>query len=178
MLLCASFNEENCPFPTHRTQIVGLLWVMVVLLDLFTQNVWSPARATIMFLITSLQGPSLLILSAGQPAAGRLLVVLFFHLRIMEATVVLATISTAECFHSLPQVCASTQSCLWALQAVPLTSWLGFYSDVHCQLWDYTQTGVCAFPYHIQLDEFTTGGLQSRGFKDHQEKWEGPEHSF
>lgn len=30
---------------------------------------------------------------------------------------------------SLPQTCAPTQFCLRALQAVPLTSWLGFSSD-------------------------------------------------
>ena len=31
---------------------------------------------------------------------------------------------------------ASTQSCLGALRSIPLTSWLGFCSDLHCQLWD------------------------------------------
>ena len=35
---------------------------------------------------------------------------------------------------SLPQICASTLSCLWALQAVPSTSWFVFRSDMHCQL--------------------------------------------
>lgn len=28
-------------------------------------------------------------------------------------------------------------------QAVPLTSWIGFCCDVHCQLRDLIQTGVC-----------------------------------
>ena len=47
-----------------------------------------------------------------------------------------------EFFHSLPQIWASTQSNLWALQAVPLTSWLHFFPDLHHQLWD---TGMCLF---------------------------------
>ena len=42
----------------------------------------------------------------------------FFHLRIMEATVLLGTFNAAECFCRLPQICASTD-----LQAVPST-WL------------------------------------------------------
>ena len=37
---------------------------------------------------------------------------------------------------SFPQICASTQSCLGALQTILSTSWLGFCSDMHCQLWD------------------------------------------
>ena len=37
---------------------------------------------------------------------------------------------------ALPQICASTQSCLYALHAVPSTSWLGFCSGMHAQLWD------------------------------------------
>jgi hypothetical protein len=41
-----------------------------------------------------------------------------------------------KCFGTLPQICASTQSCLRALRTIPSTSWLGFCSDVHCQLWD------------------------------------------
>ena len=42
-----------------------------------------------------------------------------------------------------------TQSCLWALRTIPSTSWLGFCSDMHCQLWNLISI------------EFTTGGLQS-----------------
>ena len=34
----------------------------------------------------------------------------------------------------LPQICALTQSCLKALWTNPLTSWLGFCSDMHCQI--------------------------------------------
>ena len=51
-----------------------------------------------------------LVSLAGQAALGRTLVVPnFFHLRIMEATVLLGTFHAAD----LPQICASTQSCLW-----------------------------------------------------------------
>lgn len=52
------------------------------------------------------------------------------------ATVLLGTFNAADFVCSLPQIYASTQSCLWALQAVPSTSWLGFSSHMHCQLWD------------------------------------------
>ena len=44
---------------------------------------------------------------------------------------------------TFPQICASTQSCLRALQTISSTSWLGFCSDMHCQLWDLILTGVC-----------------------------------
>jgi hypothetical protein len=40
-----------------------------------------------------------------------------------------------RCRH-IPQICASTQSCLRALRTIPSTSWLGFCSDMHCHLWD------------------------------------------
>ena len=36
-------------------------------------------------------------------------------------------------YSSLPQICASTQSCKH-YKEVPSTSWLDFISDVHCQL--------------------------------------------
>ncbi len=96
---------------------------------------WSSTRVTIMFLVTSLDKPLLhQLLWAGRPALGRVLVVPnIFHLRIMEATVLLGIFSAAEMFCSLPQICAAIQSCLWALLAVPLNSWLGFHSDMH--LW-------------------------------------------
>ena len=37
------------------------------------------------------------------------------------------------CFCSLSRVCVSTQSCLWALQDAPSTSWLGFCFKMHRQ---------------------------------------------
>ena len=48
-----------------------------------------------------------------------------------------------KCFGTLPQICASTQSCLGALLRIHSTSWLGFCSDIDCQLWDLILTGVC-----------------------------------
>ena len=51
-----------------------------------------------------------------------------------KATVFLGTFNATYIFG--PQICASTQSCLEALQTIPSTSWLGFFSDMHCQMWD------------------------------------------
>ena len=48
-----------------------------------------------------------------------------FHLRIFEEP-------SVQFFCSFPPICAWTHSYLWALQAVPSTSWLGFCSD---RLW-------------------------------------------
>ena len=104
---------------------------MVVLLEgspISTEELWRSVSVTIGFLVTSLTKtllPRLLGL-AGRPALGRVLVVPnFFHLRMMEATVFLGTFNAAYIFGTLPQICASTQSCLGALQTIPLTSWLG-----------------------------------------------------
>ena len=66
-----------------------------------------------------------------------------------------------KCFGTLPQICASTQSYRGALLTIPSTSWLGFCSDMHCQLWDLIYRQVCAFPNHVQSIECTTGGLRS-----------------
>ena len=73
-----------------------------------------------------------------------------------------------------PEV-ASPQSCLGDLQTIPSTSWLGFCSDVHCQMWDHIDR--CAFPNHVQSIESTTGGPQSscRNIKDDQCKQDAPE---
>ncbi len=59
----------------------------------------------------------------------------FFHSRIMETTMLLGTFSAAEIFCCLPQICASIQSCLLSSAGSSFTSWLGFRSDIHCQLW-------------------------------------------
>ena len=63
-------------------------------------------------------------------------------------------------FGTLPQICASTQSCLGALRTIPSTSWLVFaltctvnYGTLYRQ--------VCPFPNHVQSIDFTTGRLQS-----------------
>ena len=110
---------------------------MVVHLEL-----WRSVRVTIGFLVTSLTMallPRLLSL-AGWPALGRVLVVPnFVHLRMTEATVILGTFNAAETFGTLPQICASKESCLGALWTISSTSLLDFCSDMHCQLCDLIQ---------------------------------------
>jgi hypothetical protein len=68
------------------------------------------------------------------------------------------------CSHFLvpfTQICDSTQSCQGALWTIPSTSWLGFCSDMHCQLLDLI-IDRCA-PFQIMSNQlnFTTDGLQS-----------------
>ena len=115
---------------------------MVVLLEgsLISKEVLcSSVRVTIGFLVTSLinnRFPQLLSL-ARRTALGRVWVVpIFFHLRMMEATVFLGTFNAVDIFGILPHICASTQSCLSTLRTIPSASWFGFCSDMHCQLWD------------------------------------------
>ena len=88
---------------------------MVVLLEgspISTDELWSYVRVNIGFLVTSLTKallPRLLSL-AEWPALGRVLVVpIFFHLRMMEATVFLETFNAADIFwyHS-PDLCPDT----------------------------------------------------------------------
>jgi hypothetical protein len=125
----------------------GLIWwsaaEMVALLEgssISTEELWSSFRVTIRFLVTSLTKallPRLLRLT-GQPALGR------DHSWWPSMP--------HKFFGTLPQICVSTQSCLGALRTIRPTSWLGFCSDMYCQL--------CAFPNHIQSIEFSTGGLK------------------
>ena len=77
---------------------------MVILLEgspIFTEELWSSVRVTIGFLVTTPTKallPRLLSL-AGRPALERVLVVLnFFHLRMMEGTVFLGTFNAADIF--------------------------------------------------------------------------------
>jgi hypothetical protein len=56
----------------------------------------------------------------------------------------------------MPQI----QSCLRALPIIPSTSWLGFCSDMPCQLWDLYIDRCVPFQNNFQSIEFTTGGLQ------------------
>lgn len=87
--------------------------------------------------------PRLLSL-ARRPVLGRVLIVTNSHLKIIEAIVLLGTFNATEFFFcSLPQICAPTQSCFWVLQAVHLTSWLCFCSDMHFQLSELKWTDVC-----------------------------------
>ena len=91
---------------------------MVVLLDgspVFTEQCLSYVKVTIGFLVTSLTKallPRLLIL-AGRPTLGRVLVVPnFFHLQMMEATVLIWTFNAAkEILNPSPDLCL-IQSCL------------------------------------------------------------------
>ena len=120
---------------------------MVVLLEgspISTEELWSSVRVTIGFLVTSLTKallPRLLSL-AGRPALGRVLVVPnFFHLRMMEATVILETFNVADIFWFLsPDLCLDT--------IVSRSSTDGLVFSLTC-------TVNC-----VQSIEFTTGGLQ------------------
>jgi hypothetical protein len=84
---------------------------------------------------------SRLLSLAGLLALGRVLVVPnFFNVRIMEAIVFLETFNAAEMFwYPSPDLCLDT-------------------CTVNCGTL-YRQ--VCAFQYHVQSIELTTGGLQS-----------------
>ncbi len=59
------------------------------------------------------------------------------------------TASSRKFFCNLGQICALPQFCLWALQAVPLTSWFSFAltCTVSCKVL-YRQ--VCGFPNQVQ----------------------------
>lgn len=46
------------------------------------------------------------------------------------------------------QVTVSSPGCS-KLQAAPSSTWLGFYSHLHCQQWDLIQTCVCVFPNRV-----------------------------
>ena len=117
---------------------------------------------TIRFLVTSLTKallPRSLSLD-GRPALGRVLVVPnFFHLRMMEATVLIGTFKAAEMFlYPSPDLFLktilsrrSTDNSLTSCLVCALTC------TVNCGTL-YRQ--VCAFPNHVQSTEFTTGGLQ------------------
>ena len=130
---------------------------MVVLLEgspISTEELWSSVRVTIGFLITSLTKalfPRLLSL-AGRPALRKSL---------GDSKLLPFKNDGGHCFwgpsmlqtffRTLPQICASTQSCLGALRTIPSTSCLGFFAltcTVNCGTL-YRQ--VCAFPNPINL---------------------------
>ena len=108
------------------------------------------------------QGPSPLIAQLARwPALGRVLVLPhFFHLRMMEATVLLGTLNGAAGFwYPSPGLCLDTilsQSSM--ANSFDLMAWFLLTCTVNCGT-IYRQ--VCAFPNHVQSIEFTTGGLQS-----------------
>jgi hypothetical protein len=104
--------------------------------------------------------PQLLSL-AGRPALGRVLVVpYFFHLRMMEATVILRTFNAAKMFGTLPRSVPrhNPVSELYGQLLRPHGLVFARTCNVNCGTL-YRQ--VSAFPNHIQSIEFTTGGLQS-----------------
>ena len=87
----------------HTGLISGVLqrWLSFWKVLSSQRNAGALSRATIRFLVTSLTKALLLrLLSlAGRPTLGRVLVVPnFFHLRIMEATVLIGTLNAADIF--------------------------------------------------------------------------------
>lgn len=99
---------------------------MIFLLDVSLHR--NSARMTIGLLFASLIEALILWLLGlvPWPTLGRVpLLPNFFHIRIKEATALIGTFSAADLFFpKLPSICALTQSCLLALQAVPSTSLL------------------------------------------------------
>ena len=85
----------------------------------------------------------------------------FFHLRIMEATVLLGTFNAADFFvafsRSVPRHNPVSELCRQFLRPHGLV--FALICIVSCETL-YRQ--MYAFPNHIQSIEFTTGGLQSR----------------
>ena len=113
---------------TCRLSLMGRLLPLIS-----TQDLWSSATNNHQVVShLSYQGLSPLIDQFGSrksPVCSR-------HLRIMEGAVLLGTFNEALAR-------SSTQSCLWALQAVPHTSWLGFDTAMHCVLWGLIYRCVC-----------------------------------
>ncbi|KAK3510414.1 hypothetical protein QTP70_005910 [Hemibagrus guttatus] len=111
LLLRSGFRLATLPYRPDEWSAAEL----VALLEgspLSTEKRWSSFRVTMRFLVTSLTKallPRLLGL-ARWPALGRVLVVPnFFHLRIMEATVLIGTFNAAEIFlYPSPDLCLDT----------------------------------------------------------------------
>ena len=82
----------------------------------------------------------------------------FFHLRMMEATVLIGTFKVADIFlYPSPDLCLETILFRRSTDN-SFDFMLGLCSDtVNCGTL-YIQ--VCAFPNQVQSTEFTTGGLQ------------------
>ena len=56
------------------------------------------------------------------------------------------------------------QSCLGALRTIPSTSWFGFCSDIHCQLWDLIDRCV---PFQIIKDDQWKQDAPKLNFESH-----------
>jgi hypothetical protein len=125
------FTDECLPSGHyHKGPIGALLQRLCLTTGRLFSECSSISTEELGFLITFLTKallPRLLSL-AGRPALGRVWVgrpLCFWGPSILQTFL-----------GTLPQICASTQSCLRALQTIPSTSWLGYCSDMHCQLWD------------------------------------------
>ena len=134
----AEATEEKLPSLCHKAQISGVFqwWVSFWKFPYpITGDLQLGQRDHL-----SYQGSSAPIAQFGQAASSRksLGCYTFLPFKNNGGHCALGNIQCILIFFcSLAQICASTQSCLWALHAVPLTSWLGFCSDMHCQLWDH-----------------------------------------
>jgi hypothetical protein len=85
-----------------------------------------------------------------------------------------------KCFVTLPQICTLTQCCLGALRTIPSPSWLGFCSDMPCQLCDlYIDRCV---PFQITSNQLNLPQVDSikleKHLKDDQWKQAAPELNF
>ena len=68
----------------------------------------------------------------------------FYHLTIIEATVLLGTLRALEkALYLCHALCLATNLYHGDVQGVPWTSYLGFCPHVQCELWDLLLTGVC-----------------------------------
>ena len=105
----------------HKAQIDGVFAVMVVLLvsPISTQDLWSSSWGTFQFVVTSLS-PACSVCLGGQLWEESCLFKMSSFLELWRP--LFGTFSAADFLYSLLQIC------LWALQAVPSTSWLVFFS--------------------------------------------------
>ena len=103
---------------------------MVVILEgspISTEELWSAVRVTIGFMVTSLTKallPRLLSLGGFK----------LLPFKNNGGHCVLGDLHAEEMFwYPSPDLCLDT---ILSLLTIASTSWLGFYSDMHCQLWD------------------------------------------
>jgi len=128
------------------------------------EQCWSSVRVIVVFSVTSLTKALLLPIaqsgraaSSGKSLGGSKLIYILRWLRSLGS---LGSSMLQQFFRSLPQICASMQSCLRGLQTIPWTSCLCLCSDMQCNYGTFDGK-VCAFPNLDQSTGFTTGGLQS-----------------
>ena len=151
-------------FLRHNRWRVAVILLLLEVSPISTQDLWSSARITTGFLGASLTKALLpLLLSLARcPALERLLVVPnFFHLRIMEATVLLGIFNAVDILLSpSPDLCLDTILPLSSVgSSFNLMAWSLLICIVSCETL-YRQ--LCAFSDHVQPSEFITGGVLSR----------------